>query len=241
MLDDDIIRESQSPWSSPIVLVKKKDGSVRFCVDYRKLNEVTVRDHYPLLRTEDILDTLNGSQFFTTLDLRSGYWQVPISKQDKKKTVFVSLAGLYEYNVMPFGLTNAPAMFQRLVDAVLAGLRWKTCLVYLENIIVFSQDFDTYIARLDAVFARLRYHNLVLKPKKCELLRRQVAYLGHIVTKEGITPQKDKIDKIQNFPISKTKKAVRAFLDLAGYYRKFIQNFARIVRPLHILTAENVK
>ena len=185
MINDDIIRESQSPWAAPIVLVRKKDGSVRFCVDYRKLNQVTTRDHYPLPRTEDILDTLNGSQYFTTLDLRSGYWQVPVREEDKKKTAFVFSAGLYEYNVMPFGLTNAPATFQRLMDAVLAGLRWKSCLVYLDDIIIFSPDFATHIQRLDEVFARLRQHNLVLKPVKCEMLRKQVAYLCWFKSSNG--------------------------------------------------------
>ena len=238
MLKDSIISPSQSPWASPIVLVKKKDGAIRFCIDYRKLNEVTIKDHYPLPRIDDIIDTTGGSIYFSTLDLRSGYWQVPVAKEDRPKTAFVTYGGLYEYNVMPFGLTNAPATFQRLMDAVLAGLRWQTCLVYLDDIIVFSTDFDTHIQRLRQVFTRLRQHNLSLKPNKCELFRTEVTYLGHIINQEGIKPQQDKIEKVKFFPKPKNRRAIRAFLGLAGYYRRFIQNFASIAKPLYQLTSE---
>ena len=190
-------------------------------------------------RTEDILDTLGGATTFSTLDLRSGYWQVPVAQEDRAKTAFVTYGGLYEYNVMPFGLTNAPATFQRLMDAVLAGMRWQTCLVYLDDIIVFAPDFDTHIQRLDQVFERLSANNLSLKPGKCELFRKEVAYLGHVVNEQGVKPQEDKIIKIKNYPTPTTRRAVRAFLGLAGYYRRFIKNFARIAQPLYKLTGDH--
>ena len=231
MLQDEVIRESRSPWSSPIVLVKKKDGSVRFCVDYRKLNEVTTRDHYPLPRTEDILDTLGRSKFFTTLDLRSGYWQVPVKEEDKKKTAFVSYAGLYEYNVMPFGLTNAPATFQRLMDAVLAGLRWQTCLVYLDDIIIFSPDFETHLHRLDLVFQRLSESNLVLCPNKCELFQTKVAYLGHVVSADGIVPQESKLEKVRQFQSQLQEKLCEPSWDWQGT----IASSSRTLRELRSL------
>ena len=160
-----------------------------------------------------------------------------MKESDREKTAFVSHAGLYEYNVMPFGLTNAPATFQRLMDAVLAGLRWQTCLVYLDDIIIFAKDFETHLQHLDEVFKRLRESKLVLKPKKCELFCTKVAYLGYVVSKEGVIPQPDKIRKVRDYEAPMTRKGVKSFLGLAGYYRRFIRDFARIARPLYQLTS----
>lgn len=143
MLHRGVIRPSNSPWASPVVLVKKKDGSIRFCVDYRRLNKITRKDVYPLPRIDDALDSLQGAEFFSSLDLRSGYWQVPMADADRPKTAFVTPDGLYEFNVMPFGLCNAPATFERMMDTILRGLKWKICLCYLDDIVVFSPDFDT--------------------------------------------------------------------------------------------------
>lgn len=188
MLTRNVIRPSTSPWASPVVLVTKKDGSIRFCVDYRRLNKITRRDVYPLPRIDDALDCLQGAEFFSSLDLRSGYWQVPMSDADRSKTAFVTPDGLYEFNVMPFGLCNAPATFERMMDNVLRGLKWKTCLCYLDDIVVFSPDFNTHLERLEQVLTCLTSAGLQLNVKKCRFAARKLTILGHVVSKDGILP-----------------------------------------------------
>ena len=183
-----VVRPSTSPWSSPVVMVRKKDGGWRFCVDYRKVNSVTRQDAYPLPRIDATLDSLAGSVFFTTLDLASGYWQVELDDEAKEKSAFSTQSGHFEFNVMPFGLTNAPATFQRLMECVLAGLVPNECLIYLDDIIVFSTSFADHLTRLEAVFQCLQQAGLKLKPSKCHFARKEVKYLGHIVSAEGIKP-----------------------------------------------------
>jgi hypothetical protein len=155
MLDKGIISPSSSPWASPVVLVRKKDGTIRFCVDYRELNKVTFQDAYPLPRIDDSLDALSGSRWFSSLDLASGYWQVEMDRNDRSKTAFTTGTGLYEYNVMPFGLCNAPGTFERLMELVLSGLHWQTCLVYLDDILIFAPTFEEHFSRLSKVSDRL--------------------------------------------------------------------------------------
>ena len=174
MQERDIIQPSNSPWASPIVMVKKKNGTLRFCVDYRKLNAVTQRDAYPLPRVDDALDTLAGCQWFITLYLISGYWQVQLHPEDKQKTAFTTSQGLFEFNVMPFGLCNAPATFQRLMDSVLAGLQWTACLVYMDDIIIPGKTFEHHLHNLSCVFSRLRDAHLKLQPPKCVFARRKL-------------------------------------------------------------------
>ena len=179
MLVKEIIRPSTSPWSSPIVLVSKPDGSTRFCIDYRKVNLVTKKDAYPLPRIDDTLNALGGAKYFTTLDLQSGYWQVALEEKSKEVTAFTTSKGHWEFNVLPFGLTNAPATFQRLMDLVLTGLHWSECLVYLDDIIIFGRTFDEHLSRSRTVLERLNQAGLTLKPSKCQWARNEVKYLGH--------------------------------------------------------------
>ena len=232
MLSSNVIRPSNSPWVSPVVMVRKKDGSLRFCVDFRQLNAATVKDAHPLPRIDDLLDALHGAKWFSTLDLKSGYWQVPISEQDKEKTAFRTSSGqLFEFNQVPFGLCNAPATFSCFMDRVLAGLHWETCLFYLDDIIVFSSTWEEHLARLREVFERLRHAKLKLGAAKCTFAAKEVSYLGHSVTEEGLLPGPSLLAAIRDIPPPKTATEVRSFLGLAGYYRRYAKGFAAIAAP----------
>ena len=191
-----VVQPSTSPWASPVVLVPKKDGTLRFCVDYRRLNSVTRKDVYPLPRIDDILDALGGTQYFSTLDLASGYWQVELDDDAKTKSAFTTFKGLYEFTRMPFGLCNAPATFQRIMQRVLAGLEWKSCFVYIDDVLVASKKFQEHLDHLRNVFLCLRAVNLKLKPKKCSFLRLEVPFLGHVLSKDGIRPDPAESEKL---------------------------------------------
>eukprot|EP00731_Ephydatia_muelleri_P031382 Em0022g896a len=240
MQENDIIHPSSSPWASPIVLVQKKDESVRFCIDYRKLNAVTTKDAYPLPRIDDTLDTLCGSKWFSTLDLLSGYWQVEMSPEDRHKTAFCTPQGLFEFKVMPFGLCNAPATFQRLMDLVLAGLQWSKCLVYLDDVILLGTTFGEHLDNIRAVFDRIRQGGLKLRADKCCFLQRNVKYLGHLVGVDGLQVDPDKVGKVASWPVPQSAQQVQQFLGFANYYRRFIQGFAEVAKPLHRLTEHAV-
>ena len=241
MLDDDIIEPSDSPWASPAVLVTKRDGSIRFCVDYRRVNSLTKKDAYPLPRIDDTLNTLGGAEWFCTMDLASGYWQVKMREEDKPKTAFVTRMGLFQFKVMPFGLTNAPATFQRLMDTVLKGLQWQRCLVYLDDIIIFGKTFDDTLQNLRMVMDRLKAAGLKLKASKCQWFKRSVKYLGHVVSSKGLQCDPEKIEAVQNWPVPQTVTQVRQFLGFAAYYRKFIHHFSKIAQPLTNLTKKSVR
>ena len=239
MLQQGIIEPSGGAWASPIVLVRKKDGSYRFCVDFRRLNSVTKKDVHPLPRIDDALDTLSGSKWFSTLDLASGYWQVEMDPADKEKTAFITPFGLHQFRVMPFGLTNAPSTFQRLMSMVLVGLSWVTCLVYLDDIIIFSRTVEEHLQRLTEVLQRLKEAGLKIKPSKCHLLCKSVRYLGYVVSEKGIAADADKIKCVENWPTPTDHESLRQFLGFASYYRKFIRNFADTAAPLHALTEKS--
>jgi len=235
------IEPSDSPWSSPLVIVPKKDGNIRICVDYRQLNNCCIKDAYPLPKIDECLDSLSGAEWFCTLDLQSGYHQVGMHPKDKAKTAFSTKRGLFQYTVLPFGLCNAPSTFQRLMDKVLNGLAWKRCILYLDDVIVFGPNFDTTLSNLEVVLSRLRNANLKLKPSKCKLFQQSVEFLGHIVSSKGVSCDPKKIEAVKNWPRPKTVKEVRSFLGFAQYYRKFIRQFSILAGPLYDLTKKRVK
>ena len=240
MLSGGQIEPSDSPWASPVVLVTKKDGSTRFCVDYRRLNSLTVKDAYPLPRIDDSLRLLGNQQWFSTMDLASGYWQVAMSPEAKRKAAFVTNEGLFQFRVMLFGLCNAPATFERLMDRVLCGMRWSRCLVYLDDVISFGRTVPEAIGRLEEVLARLSDFGLQLKAKKCTFMQTEVGFLGHIVGRTGLACDPDKLSAVRDWHEPTKLKGVRQFIGFVGYYRRFVKDFAKLADPLVQLTRKGV-
>lgn len=232
MLENGIIRKSKSPWTSPVVIVPKPDGSNRFCTDYRKLNTITKKDNHPLPRTDEMIEKFAGSQWFSSIDLASGYWQVEMDERDKEKTAFITSEGIYEYNVMPFGLCNAPATFQRLMHGVLGDLIYTKAPVYIDDINTHSKTFEQHLEDLQEVFDKIRKAGLKLKLEKCNFCMPEVKFLGHVVGRDGIKTSEKLIEKIKNYPKPKNITELRGFIGLASYYRKFIKDFSQIVKPL---------
>ena len=240
MLQQGVVQPSTSPWASPVVLVKKKDGSYRFCVDYRKLNLVTEQDAHPLPRVDDLLDSLNGNCLFSTLDLRSGYWQVSMSPEDKQKTAFITPHGLYEFLRIPYGLCTAPVTFARALGIILSGLSYDICLCYFDDVIIFSKTIDEHCQCLMRVLQRFRDHGLRVKASKCSFGADNVIYLGHSISSNGVHTDPAKIKAVQELTCPTNLEQLRSFLGLAGYYRKFIPNFASVASPLTELTKKDV-
>lgn len=217
MLQHGVIEPTTSPWASPMVIVRKKDGTVRICVEYRRLNSVTDLDAYPLPRIEHILDSIGTARFITTLDLAKGYWQVPVSPVDRDKTAFVSPLGLHRFTTMPFGLCGAPSTFQRLMDDVLRG-QSSFARAYLDDIVIFSNGWEEHLTHLSMVFDRLQKAGLTVKLRKCQFAMEECSYLGHRIGGGVVRPVEDKVEAVRRYPQPLTKKEVRAFLGLAGYY-----------------------
>ena len=236
-----VIEPCQSEWASNIVLVKKKDGSIRFCVDYRKLNDLTIKDAYPLPRIDTCLESLSGATWYSTFDLRSGFHQVAMKPEDANKTTFVCHRGTYRFRKMPFGLCNAPATFQRLMDLVMTGLNFETCLVYLDDIIIFSNDLESHLDRLAKLFSRLREADLKLKPSKCQLFQKEVTFLGYTVSRHGVGTEPEKIAAVRDWPTPTNLRQSRAFVGLCQYYRRFVPQFSEKAAPLHALTKKCAK
>jgi len=245
MQDANVIRPSTSAWASPIVLVKKKDGTLRFCVDYRALNKVTVADAFPLPKIDDLLDQLGKCRYFSTLDLKSGYWQIQVHPSSQAKTAFTTHKGLFEFRVMPFGLMNAPAAFQRLMQQILSTLDRdgspNFVAVYLDDILIFSETFADHKYHIKQVLQKLEEVNLKLNPKKCHFGCQVVEYLGHILTPNGLQPNPERVTAVKHFATPTDVKTVKQFLGLASFYRKFVPNFAKIAEPLHALTRKGVE
>ena len=245
LLEDEVITESESPWSFPAILIEKKthpgeDAQFRLCIDFRTLNSITKTDFFPLPYLEDTIDRLAGASLFSTMDLASGYFQIPLHADDQEKTAFSTFDNHYEFKRMPMGLKNAPATWQRFMNHIFANLSYKECLLYLDDVIVFSSDnIEEHLNRLRHVFEKMRESNLKFKPTKCHFLKKEVEYLGHIVTQDGYKPNPNKIEIVKNYPQLKTVKDIRAFLGLAGFYRKFVPNFSKISQPLTELTKNN--
>ena len=235
LLKKEIITPSTSPYAAPIVIVRKKNGSIRCCCDYRRLNDITVRDAFPLPRMDECIDALSGAKFFSTLDLASGHHQVMMDVNDRHKTAFTTPFGLYEWTRLPFGLANAPAHFSRLMQYVMHDHLFQIMLVYLDDLLVYADTFEEHLRRLQLIFDRLREVNLKLNPDKCSLMKSSVVFLGHVLSAEGLKTDPEKIRAVEEYPVPTTVTDVRAFLGLAGYYRKFVKGFSKIARPLHAL------
>ena len=240
-LEAGVIQPSSSAWSSPIVMVRKKTGDIRVCIDYRKLNERTIKDAYPLPRIDMCLDCLSSAKIFSTIDLQSAYMQLEVAEDDRHKTAFITKHGLFEYLVMPFGLCNAPSTFQRCMEMVFRGLQWNILLVYLDDIIVMASNFEEHIERLEEVFRRLSDAGLKMKPSKCELIKDEVLFLGHVVSQEGIKPNPKTIETVLSWKQPTNVKEIQSFVGLCSYYRQYISNFSHIASPLTQLTKKNVK
>ena len=240
MLKRGVIQKSTSPWASPVVLVPKKNGEIRFCIDYRKLNAITIRDEYPLPRIDDMLDTFTGSKWFSSMDLASGYWQIEMDEKDAQKTAFITSEGLYEWKVMPFGLTNAPPTFQRMMHEVLGDLIYTKAPVYIDDVNTHSKTFEEHIQDLDEVFSRIRKAGLKLRADKCKFCCEEIEFLGYVVGRDGVKTDKKKIEKVKNYPKPITITELKGFLGLASYYRRFIKDFSKIAKPLNDLM-KNIK
>jgi len=239
MKHNNIIRDSKSPFNFPLVVVKKKNldptgkPKLRVCVDFRKLNEVTENEAYGLPNLLEILESLGASKYFSTLDLASGYHQLKIDPADTHKTAFSTKSGHYEYLRMPFGLSSAPATFTRAMKSVLMGLE-EMCTAYLDDIVVHGSSLNDHQKKLEQVFNRLRTHKLKLQPNKCSFLRKEVLYLGHVINENGVSPDPNKLKCIREYPKPKNAKDIKSFLGLLNYYRRFVDNFAKIAKPLCI-------
>ena len=242
MLQKGLIQPTNSEWASPILMVKKKDGTLRFCIDYRRLNDITKHDSFPLPNINDCLASLGEScGYFSSLDLASGYWQMGMEEEAQEKAAFTTHRGLFKPLVQPFGPKGGVAHFSRVMDSLLGSLQWKVLLIYLDDILIFGKDFQEHLDRLAVVLQTLIRANLKLKPSKCHLFRKSVKFLGHIISTEGIQPDPVKLEAVTQWPVPVSKDGVQSFLGFVSYYRRYVKNFSLLAEPLINLTRKNVK
>lgn len=239
MLEANIIRKSSSPWSAPVLVIKKDDGPIRVCVDYRELNKVTVSDLFPMRRIDDVLDRLQGSKYFTRIDLKSGYWQIAIHPEDITKTAFSTNDGHYEFIRMPFGLKNAPAEFNRVMRQVFAN--WKNVEVYMDDIIIHTKTMREHLELLDKVLKRLREVKLKASISKLVVAELEIKVLGHVISQNQVKMDPKKIEAVEKWSTLSNVKQVQRFLGLCGYYRRFVKDYAKIAAPLNKLLRKDVK
>lgn len=232
MMESGIIQQSNSPFASPVLLLKKKDGSWRFCVDYRRLNSITVKNSYPIPLIDDLLDELGGAKIFSKIDLRAGYHQIKVKKEDIHKTAFVTSSGHYEFKVMPFGLTNAPATFQALMNEVFRDKLGEYVLIFFDDILVYSKTEALHLEHLKETLKVLQQHQLFAKMSKCSFGQSEIDYLDHVINQEGVGMDPQKIQVVRDWPTPKSVKALRGFLGLTGYYIKFVKHYGIIAKPL---------
>ncbi|GJS12023.1 putative nucleotidyltransferase, ribonuclease H [Tanacetum coccineum] len=239
--DKGFIRPSSSPWGAPILFVKKKDGSFRMCIDYRELNKLTVKNRYPLPRIDDLFDQLQGSSIYSKIDLRSGYHQLRVREEDIPKTAFRTRYRHYEFQVMPFGLTNAPAVFMDLMNRVCKPYLDKFVIVFIDDILIYSRDEKEHEGHLKTILELLKKEELYAKFSKCEFWIHTVKFLGHVIDSSGIHVDPTKIEAVKNWASPTTPSEIRQFLGLAGYYRRFIEGFSKIAKPMTELTQKDRK
>nr|KYP31910.1 Transposon Ty3-I Gag-Pol polyprotein [Cajanus cajan] len=239
LLEKQMIRPSVSPWGAPVLLVKKKDGGVRLCVDYRQLNKLTIKNKYPLPRIDDLMDQLRGATVFSKIDLRSGYHQIRVKEEDIPKTAFRTRYGHYEYVVMPFGVTNAPAIFMDYMNRIFRPFLDKFVVVFIDDILVYSRSMEEHREHLRIVLQVLKEKQLFAKLSKCEFWLSEVKFLGHVISVQGIAVDPTKVEAVLRWEHPKSVTEVRGFVGLAGYYRRLIEGFSKIVIPLTQLTRKD--
>ena len=232
-LEKDLIAPCHSPYSSPAMLVPKKNGKLRLVIDYRQINKQTVNSSWPIPCIEETFDTLGGSCYFSTIDMSAGFYQVPMDKESQDYTAFSTPFGSFKWLRIPMGLTGSPNTFQGLMEHVLTGLTWKTCEPYLDHCIIFSTTPEEHLSRSRQVFQRFQQANLKINPSKCAFFQTKVQFLGHIVSKDGLQVDPEKINAVLKFPTPTNQTHVKSFLGLASYYRRYVKDFAEIARPLH--------
>lgn len=240
LLKKDIIEKSSSPWASAYVLAKKQNGEYRLCIDFRRLNDMTKKDVYPLPNIEDCLDTLSGKVYFSLIDFKAGFWQLEVEEKSRELTSFKNEDGSYQFKRMPFGLTNAPASFQKTINSILNGLKGTNLQVFVDDVCVATPTWQEHIELLSELLSIIIRSGLKINPKKCKLAMHEIKFLGHVISQQGIAQDPEKLKAIEQLPEPRDVKGVRQALGLFSYYRKFVENFAMISEPLTRLTRKNI-